>query len=136
MTEQGVAEGTRERLYNKHDKIRKQSGLPDPKEYEKIIQQKKKEIADLKAQREQGVAEDASIERKEGFRGRTTPDVEYIVRDENGNIVRVCKTKKEARMWYDMVTLSKEEMFVKYPELRVNENSDQVPVSEDYLDEK
>jgi hypothetical protein len=55
--QQGVEEGTRERLSNKHDKIRKQSGLPDPKEYEKIIQQKKKEIADLKAQREQGVAE-------------------------------------------------------------------------------
>lgn len=85
---------------------------------------------------QQGVAEEARIERKEGFRGRTTPDVEYIVRDENGNVVRVCKTKKEARMWYDMVTLSKEEMFAKYPELKVNEDSVHMPVNEDYLDEK
>ena len=79
----------------------------------------------------EGVAEGASIERKEGFRGRVTPDIEYIVRDEKGNIVRICKTKKEAKMWYDMVTLSKEEMWEKYPELKVNEG-----VAEEQLDEK
>lgn len=67
---------------------------------------------------------EAEIERKEGYRGRTTPDIEYVVRDDNGNIVRICKTKKEAKMWYDMVTLSKEEMFAKYPELRINESDD------------
>lgn len=50
LGEQGMAEGTRERLSNLHDKIRKEKGLPDPKEYLKIAQQKKKEIADLKAQ--------------------------------------------------------------------------------------
>jgi hypothetical protein len=68
----------------------------------------------------EGVAE-AKIERKESYRGNTTPDIEYIVRDDNGNIVRHCKTKKEARMWYDMVTLSQEEMWEKYPQLKVNE---------------
>ena len=55
--QQGVAEDTRERLSNKHDKIRKQAGLPDPKEYEKLIQQKKKEIADLKAQQNKNMNE-------------------------------------------------------------------------------
>jgi hypothetical protein len=48
--EKDMEEGTRERLSNLHDKIRKEKGLPDPKEYLKIAQQKKKEIADLKAQ--------------------------------------------------------------------------------------
>jgi hypothetical protein len=48
--EKDMEEGTRERLSNRHDKIRKEKGLPDPKEYLKIAQQKKKEIADLKAQ--------------------------------------------------------------------------------------
>jgi hypothetical protein len=48
--EKDMDEGTRERLSNLHDKIRKEKGLPDPKEYLKIAQQKKKEIADLKAQ--------------------------------------------------------------------------------------
>jgi len=69
---------------------------------------------------EQGVAE-AEIQRKESYRGNTTPDVEYIVRDDNGNIVRHCKTKKEAKMWYDMITLNREEMWEKYPQLKVNE---------------
>jgi len=55
--EQGMAEGTRERLSNLHDKIRKEKGLPDPKEYLKIAQQKKKEIADLKAQNKKEVGE-------------------------------------------------------------------------------
>jgi hypothetical protein len=73
--------------------------------------------------------EDATIERKESYRGRTTPDVEYIVKNNDGKIVRTCKTKKEAKMWLDMETLSKEEMFKKYPKLRVNENID-------YLEEK
>ena len=54
---QGVAEGTRERLSNLHDKIRKEKDLPDPKEYLKIAQQKKKEIADLKAQDKKEVGE-------------------------------------------------------------------------------
>ena len=75
----------------------------------------------LEFQPQQGMTE-AEIERKEGFRGRVTPDVEYIVRDNNGNIVRVCKTKKEAKLWADMVTLSKEEMWAKYPQLRVDES--------------
>ena len=69
---------------------------------------------------EQGVAE-AEIQRKESFRSRITPDIEYIVRDDSGNIVRHCKTKKEAKMWYDMITLSQEEMWAKYPQLKVNE---------------
>jgi len=64
---------------------------------------------------------EAEIQRKESFRGRTTPDIEYIVRDDNGNIVRHCKTKKEAKIWYDMITLSQEEMWEKYPHLKVNE---------------
>ena len=69
------------------------------------------------------------MQRKESYRGRTTPDVEYIVKNNDGKIVRTCKTKKEAKMWLDMETLSKEEMFKKYPKLRVNENID-------YLEEK
>ena len=52
-----VIEGTRERLSNLHDKIRKEKDLPDPKEYLKIAQQKKKEIADLKAQDKKEVGE-------------------------------------------------------------------------------
>jgi hypothetical protein len=65
-----VAEGTRERLSNLHDKIRKEKGLPDPKEYLKMIQQKKKEIADLKAEIEKeklkksGLTEDYVDEKK------------------------------------------------------------------------
>ena len=74
----------------------------------------------LKQSLKQGVAE-AEIQRKESFRSRTTPDIEYIVRDDSGNIVRHCKTKKEAKMWYDMITLSQEEMWAKYPQLKVNE---------------
>jgi hypothetical protein len=77
-------------------------------------------IPKMKENKKQGVAE-AEIQRKESYRGNTTPDVEYIVRDDNGNIVRHCKTKKEAKMWYDMITLSREEMWEKYPQLKVNE---------------
>jgi len=68
--QQGVAEGTRERLSNLHDKIRKEKGLPDPNEYLKMIQQKKKEIADLKAEIEKeksnksGLTEDYVDEKK------------------------------------------------------------------------
>jgi len=76
-----------------------------------------------------GLIEAGTIERKESFRGRTTPDVEYIVRDDNGKIVRQCKTKKEAKIWYDMINLSQEEMWAKYPQLKVTETTD-------YLEEK
>ena len=69
----GVAEGTRERLSNLHDKIRKEKGLPDPKEYLKIAQQKKKEIADLKAQDKK----DPDI--KEGmFGSRSSPVIPIV----------------------------------------------------------
>ena len=94
---------------------------------------------------------EAEIQRKESFRGRTTPDIEYIVRDDNGNIIRHCKTKKEAKIWYDMITLSQEEMWEKYPHLKVNEELNELmkmgatiePIEEsnvtestDYLEEK
>jgi hypothetical protein len=76
-----------------------------------------------------GLIEAVSIERKESYRGRTTPDIEYVVKDANGKIIRVCKTKKEARIWYDMELLTREEMWAKYPHLKVTENTD-------YLEEK
>jgi adenylate kinase family enzyme len=97
--------------------------------------EQKAKIYESLAKAKAKLSEAASIERKESFRGRVTPDIEYIVRDDEGNIVRYCKTKKEARMWYDMVTLSKEEMWAKYPELKVNEVNNQHGVAEGNLDE-
>jgi hypothetical protein len=92
--------------------------------------EQKAKIYESLAKAKAKLSEAASIERKESFRGRVTPDIEYIVRDDEGNIVRYCKTKKEARMWYDMVTLSKEEMWAKYPELKVNEVNNQHGLAE------
>jgi len=60
----------------------------------------------------------ATITKKESYRGRTTADVEYHVRDENGRHIRTTKTKKEAKLWADMHELPKDEMHKKYPELR------------------
>ena len=60
----------------------------------------------------------ATITKKQMYRGRTTPDVEYQVHDENGQHIRTTKTKKEAKLWKDMHELPKEEMHKKYPELR------------------
>ena len=74
-----VIEGTRERLSNLHDKIRKEKDLPDPKEYLKIAQQKKKEIADLKAQdkKEVGEAKDDYVPPKEADYG---PEYQAMVK--------------------------------------------------------
>lgn len=59
-TEQGVEEGkikikikhppetAQEKLYKKHQEIRKKSGLPDPEEYKKKAAEKQKEIDDMK----------------------------------------------------------------------------------------
>jgi hypothetical protein len=41
-------ETAQEKLYRKHQEIRKKSGLPDPEHYKKLGQQKQKEIDDLK----------------------------------------------------------------------------------------
>jgi hypothetical protein len=41
-------ETAQEKLYKKHQEIRKKSGLPDPEEYKKQIAQKQKEIDDMK----------------------------------------------------------------------------------------
>jgi hypothetical protein len=60
----------------------------------------------------------ATITKKESYRGRTTADVEYQVHDETGRHIRTTKTKKEAKIWKDMHELSKEQMHDKYPELR------------------
>lgn len=58
--EQGVAEGkikvkikhppetAQEKLYKKHQELRKKSGLPDPEEYKKKAAEKQKEIDDMK----------------------------------------------------------------------------------------
>jgi len=58
--EQSVAEGkikikikhppetAQEKLYKKHQELRKKSGLPDPEEYKKNIEKKQKEIDDMK----------------------------------------------------------------------------------------
>lgn len=57
---EGVAEGkikikikhppetAQEKLYKKHQELRKKSGLPDPEEYKKNIEKKQKEIDDMK----------------------------------------------------------------------------------------
>jgi len=60
----------------------------------------------------------ATITKKENYHGRTTAHVEYDVHDENGRHIRTTKTKKEANQWKDMHELSKEQMHIKYPELR------------------
>ena len=60
----------------------------------------------------------ARIERKESFRGRTTPDVEYIVYDQDGNRYRTFKTKKEAQQALDMLTMPREDFLDKYPDLK------------------
>ena len=60
----------------------------------------------------------ATITKKESYRGRTTADVEYQIHDETGRHIRTTKTKKEAKLWKDMHELSKEQMHDKYPELR------------------
>ena len=60
----------------------------------------------------------ARIERKESFRGRTTPDVEYIVYDQEGNRYRTFKTKKEAQQALDMLTMPREDFLNKYPDLK------------------
>ncbi len=41
-------ESAQEKLYKKHQELRKKSGLPDPKEYKKNIEKKQKEIDDMK----------------------------------------------------------------------------------------
>jgi hypothetical protein len=56
------------------------------------------------------------IKRKEAYRGRTTPDIEYQVL-KDGKILREHKRKKDAQQYLDMLTLSKEEVEKKYPEL-------------------
>jgi hypothetical protein len=56
------------------------------------------------------------IKRKESYRGRTTPDIEYQVL-KDGKILREHKRKKDAQQYLDMLTLSKEEVEKKYPEL-------------------
>jgi hypothetical protein len=56
------------------------------------------------------------IKRKESYRGRTTPDIEYQVL-KDGKILREHKRKKDAQQYLDILTLSKEEVEKKYPEL-------------------
>jgi hypothetical protein len=56
------------------------------------------------------------IKRKEAYRGRTTPDIEYQVL-KDGKILREYKRKKDAQQYLDILTLSKEEVEKKYPEL-------------------
>lgn len=43
----------------------------------------------------------ASLYRKESFNGRTTPIIEWIIKV-NNQIIRECKTKKEAIIWFNM----------------------------------
>jgi len=43
----------------------------------------------------------ASLYRKESFNGRTTPIIEWIIKYDN-QIIRYCKTKKEAIIWFNI----------------------------------
>jgi hypothetical protein len=42
-----------------------------------------------------------SLYRKESFNGRVTPIIEWIIKVDN-QIIRYCKTKKEAIIWFNM----------------------------------
>jgi hypothetical protein len=57
------------------------------------------------------------IQRKESYRGRTTPDVTYQVL-QDGKMLREYNRKKDAQQYLDILTLSKEEVEKKYPELK------------------
>lgn len=43
----------------------------------------------------------ASLYRKESFNGRVTPIIEWIIKVDN-QVIRYCKTKKEAIIWFNM----------------------------------
>ena len=60
----------------------------------------------------------ARIERKESFRGRTTPDVTYIVYDQDGNRSQTFNKKADAQQHLDLLTLSREDFLNKYPDIR------------------
>lgn len=60
----------------------------------------------------------ARIERKESFRGRTTPDVTYIVYDQDGNRSQTFNKKADAQQHLDLLTLSREDFLNKYPNIR------------------
>jgi len=61
----------------------------------------------------------ARIERKESFRGRTTPDVTYIVYDQDGNRSQTFNKKADAQQHLDLLTLSREDFLNKYPDIRI-----------------
>ena len=60
----------------------------------------------------------ATITKHENYRGRSTPEVEWRVTNENGKIIDVVNTLKEAKIRKDLHELSKEEFLNKYPEFR------------------
>ena len=83
----------------------------------------KKETSSVTTPTEQGAVKEepkagARIERKESFRGRTTPDVTYIVYDQDGNRSQTFNKKADAQQHLDLLTLSREDFLNKYPDIR------------------
>jgi hypothetical protein len=68
---------------------------------------------------EVGKEDDYEIVRKEMYRGRTTPDVTWELRKKSDNkLINTFKNKKEAQQMLDIYTLSQDEVWKKYPELK------------------
>jgi hypothetical protein len=60
------------------------------------------------------------IKKKESFRGRTTPDIEFELY-KDGKRIYTFKRRKEAQEMLDVLTLPDEDVYAKYPELRPSE---------------
>ncbi len=60
----------------------------------------------------------AHVERRSATRGTSSDKVEYAAVGANGKDIHVSKTKREAQRWVDMETMSREDMWKKYPELK------------------
>lgn len=58
------------------------------------------------------------IIKKETYRGRTTPAIEWLLLDTNNKLVQSFNTKKQAKEMLDIYTLPKHEVFEKYPHLK------------------
>jgi hypothetical protein len=69
------------------------------------------------------ITESATVEKRiDPPRGRTREYVEWIVKNDSGKVVQVCKTRREAQRWADIYNLPQAEVWAKYPELKpINE---------------
>ena len=76
------------------------------------------------------------VERREQApRGRSGTYYEYVAKDANGKELGVFNTKKEAQLALDTATLSQEEFFAKYPNLKAKETPTKAPVVEEFTGE-